>query len=922
MKLTRREFVTWATVSGIALGVSRLATAAPRDFHTREALPGREGWNPAAQGAGRIDGVAKVTGAKLFVSDFRAADMPGWPGTTSHALLLRTDTATRSYEGLDLSGLSREARPSVVVTAADLDRTGVRVPEFYAGNLLCPVGETPLYLGQPAALLIFGTFEAYRRARLELRGRQVLKYGKTTGPVKPPNYGAYRFTRIAGAKPGAPDVYAPIDAGWISPSHIDPGGRPVWRPKKDDPAYLRGAVFGEDIRKGLDTAGPDSFVLESAFETQSIDPVFLEPECGLGWYNRDGGGLDLVLGVQSPYEAATAIAELLGEAKAPHKPARIHTQFAYVGGGFGGRDHTPFPLYVALAAVFFPGRPVRLAQDRYQQFQGGIKRHAFKIKSRIGIDRKTGRMFAFAADHALDGGGLANYSASVAAVGATAAIGIYDIPKVDVTTVAYHSRGVPAGSMRGYGTLQTNSALEVLVDEAAAALSIDPIDFRRRNMLRIGGRTMTGNPYTVSVRTPEILDKLEKHPIWRDRAGARSRARPGISVGTGIACCTKDFGSGADCSLGVVTMDETGRIAIEADATEMGNGIGTALANRVANQLGAVADEVTVARIDRYAPLGLVTSGNPYTMTQAEQDVAAKNPRWVPAISSATSSSIGAAVGTQAAMQAANVIYRFGLWPAALELWGIGPSDPRRITWREGFWDEGHLVVSGLPPLPLPALAAKAHARKGVTGAMAHAFSRWAWSSATFPLDDEQWQLDVDALAVRRGGGGFERIDRTAVAFPPTDYNRIGTAFTTCCGSLVRVEVDRTTGAVRVTEGYTVLECGHPLVPEVVRGQAQGAFAMAIGYTLLEHLPPYEDGPGNGKWNLGDYILARGSDMPLHNLEVEILPRLSPKEPPKGMAEVVMLPVVPAILNAIHDATGKRFATLPVTRDTIRRALR
>ena len=56
--------------------------------------------------------------------------------------------------------------------------------------------------------------------------------------------------------------------------------------------------------------------------------------------------------------------------------------------------------------------------------------------------------------------------------GATGAIGIYDVPKVDVTTLALHSRGVTAGSMRGYGTLQTMTALEVLIDEVAAALPL------------------------------------------------------------------------------------------------------------------------------------------------------------------------------------------------------------------------------------------------------------------------------------------------------------------------------------------------------------------------------------------------------------------------------------------------------------------
>ena len=75
-----------------------------------------------------------------------------------------------SMTGIDLSRASSGAlKPSVVVTAADLARTGIRVPEFYAGDLLCPVGKTPLYLGQPVALLIFEDFDAFDQARLALR---------------------------------------------------------------------------------------------------------------------------------------------------------------------------------------------------------------------------------------------------------------------------------------------------------------------------------------------------------------------------------------------------------------------------------------------------------------------------------------------------------------------------------------------------------------------------------------------------------------------------------------------------------------------------------------------------------------------------------------------------------------------------------
>lgn len=151
---------------------------------------------------------------------------------------------------------------------------------------------------------------------------------------------------------------------------------------------------------------------------------------------------------------------------------------------------------------------------------------------------------------------LINLSPHVASVGAVAALGIYYAPKVDITTVSLPSRAVTAGSMRGYGTLQAMTALEVLVDEMCTALPLDPIEFRRRNALKPGERTLTGNTYDDSIRTPAILDKLEQHAIWRERAAEKARGKEaGILVGTGVACAHKNYGTGADCSLGAVEID-------------------------------------------------------------------------------------------------------------------------------------------------------------------------------------------------------------------------------------------------------------------------------------------------------------------------------------------------------------------------------
>jgi CO/xanthine dehydrogenase Mo-binding subunit len=309
-------------------------------------------------------------------------------------------------------------------------------------------------------------------------------------------------------------------------------------------------------------------------------------------------------------------------------------------------------------------------------------------------------------------------------------------------------------------------------------------------------------------------------------------------------------------------------------------------------------------------------------MDQKTQDAAARNPRWVPAISSATFASIGAYIMTHAAAEAARVIFRFGLWSAALELWGIAPKDPRANEWKTARWKDGQLVMPGLAPLALPAVAAKAHARNGVTGAMTHCFNRWAFAQATFAISGQTWTADIDALAVRSGGGKFARLNRSNVKYPPTDLNKSGPTHAATCGALVRVEIERATGALRIAKAYSVLECGQALVPEVVVGQAQGGFAMAVGFALLESLPPYEGGPGNGKWNLGQYVIPRGSDLPLHDLEVEVLSAIDSDERPKGMAEVVMMPVAPALLNAIYDATGHRFQSLPVTQAMIKGVLK
>ena len=85
----------------------------------------------------------------------------------------------------------------------------------------------------------------------------------------------------------APDVYAPIQEGWISPGFFESSGRPIWKllPTAAGAEYAKGATYGEEIRAQLASDDPGVLVLDRDFETQSVDPMFLEPECGLAWYD-------------------------------------------------------------------------------------------------------------------------------------------------------------------------------------------------------------------------------------------------------------------------------------------------------------------------------------------------------------------------------------------------------------------------------------------------------------------------------------------------------------------------------------------------------------------------------------------------------------------------------------------------------------
>lgn len=895
------------------------------------APPGAPDWSGGPGRARfRIEGLAKVTGQKIYARDFRAADMPHWPRTPPErmAMILRATDTARVFAGLDIDARLREvgALPLLAITQTPLpDYTGAQrdlaslnldLPFSSAGNdnlkqLLVPVGTRPQFYGQPVALLVFADAAQYRRAKRALQFQPGVVRTAPLPPPPPPPPDAPPPPAVTAFVP----AYAPVnyltryDAPGEAPfSQVQLGAEsnPYAPDSPSQPYNIRARALRERIDARLQAPQPGVLQLGGTYTTQVLDPMFMEPEAGLAWLDRrDGGTLHLVLGTQATNGDASDTWTMFSKGS-PIQVKTVVLNSCYPGGGFGGRDVSTFPPLLAVTAALADG-PVRIAQDRYEQFQGGLKQLASRIDHRIAVDRATGQFLAFGSQQVLPAGGQNNYSQFVAMLAGYCGLSGYDIRQAYVDAIARPSQGVVAGSMRGFGGPQASFAVETLVDEVAVALRRDPIELRERNALRQGDRTITGAPLTQAMTLREICRRARAHPLWREREAVKARrGREGVRYGVGFALANQAYGTGKDGVMAEVALDPAGRLTVRTNCVDMGNGSATTLALATAGWLGRNAHDIVMGDVGSFNELKISTfTGGSW-----------QDPTWTAAYAMSSSACLTAFHQVHVTEQASRVLFESGLLPAAASLWRVPLSTVQGRT----RWDAGRLVAPGLAPLPLAALAAEVQAQRLTAAAMVHGVYEALWVSATYALPGAgPQQLPIDALSLRAAGGGWQVVTRRHVIPPPPEAGLYGRSLYAPSGALVAVEIAPRTCEPRVVAVALTVDAGKVLQPDLQMGQAQGGVAMGIGYALLENLPLEAGGAGDGRWNLDRYHVALSADVPLGRLDITPLPSDEPTA--KGIAEAVLCPIAPAIGNAIAHATGQRFRSLPITADHLRKAL-
>lgn len=346
---------------------------------------------------------------------------------------------------------------------------------------------------------------------------------------------------------------------------------------------IRGRVASGDVDGAL--AAADA-VVEAAMETGFVEHSYIEPEAG--WARRVGDRVELRVTTQTPYMDRDEVAHVLG---IPQEAVRVAP--SAVGGGFGGKLDQSVQLPLSVAAWTL-GRPVATLYHRPESFASSTKRHPARMTASLGVTR-DGAIAGFRFHGDFDTGAYASWGPTVAGRVPVHAPGPYRVGAVRATSAAVYTDGPPAGAFRGFGVPQAAIIGERLMDDAAAAIGMDPLEFRLLNALRAGDRTATGQVIEASVGLAACIEALK--PAWArygERVAAHNRLAGRTRFGAGIGCMWYGCGntSMTNPSTMRLALKRDGRLTLFNGAVDIGQGSYTIMAQIAADALGAPLERI------------------------------------------------------------------------------------------------------------------------------------------------------------------------------------------------------------------------------------------------------------------------------------------------------------------------------------------
>ena len=605
-------------------------------------------------------------------------------------------------------------------------------------------------------------------------------------------------------------------------------------------------------------------VRNDRFANRKTDGVPMEPQACLANYELSGN-LTLWTSTQVSHYVQREVAMAL---EFPLDKLRVIAPF--VGGGFGVKASAGSHEVIACMLTMAAGQPVKLVFDRAEVFWRSRARHQYYHEMKIGVSRE-GKILAHEHLAVLDGGSFSGLGIATVYYNGSLLHAPYAIPNMKYDGYRIYTNKPTSGALRGHGAVSNRALFESQLSLVAEQLGIDPIEIRLINMLQKGDRTKTGY-YLSSFNAKESLIAARDDSGWQKKKGHLPKGK-GIGVGSSYYISGAQgaiYRTDIPHSTVLIRVSEDGRgVTIHTGANEIGQGSDTVMAIITAEILGISVDDINVISGDTglcpidlgaYSSRQTLMTGNA-TKQAAEfirDQILKKVSDTFHMPVSEFKLSGGKVLGTE---KAPNILK---------EIRNRYQSEHRGFS---GLTKEG--------PLTFMEVTRWMYARQGtLTGV------------GTYTPPDLQYSKEWKGSIV---GASPAYSTQSCVA---------------------EVTVDMETGQLTIDKLCLAHDCGFAINRRSVEGQLDGSMCHGLGEALFEEV--IYDNKGRVVNNtLGDYKIPTPLDVP--ELSALIIESDEPNGPfgAKEVGEGCIIPVIPAIINAVYDACGVLILDLPINAEKI-----
>src|ERR1044071_4163552 len=528
------------------------------------------------------------------------------------------------------------------------------------------------------------------------------------------------------------------------------------------------------------------------------------------------------------------------------------------GGGFGGKSDA-FNHEIAVSKLaMMTGRPVKVTLTREEVFYCHRGRHPVLMKIKTGV-KKDGSITAMDFQSFLDGGAYGSYGvASTFYTGALQTV-TYNVPRYKFRGLRAFTNKPPCGPKRGHGTPQPRFALEVQLDKIAEELKLDPVEIRRKHL--VPPFTVTANYLRIgSMGLGACIDKVVEGSDWKNKFSSWNRENRKLPAGKGIGLACSSYICGAGLPIYWNSMPHSG-VQLRLDRQ------GGVCVQCGSTDIGQGADSVlayVVAEVLGIAPFDI-------RVVTADTDL-------TPVDLGSYSSRVTLMTGN-AAIQAAERAREL-LVMAVAEKLGV-PIENLSLAERRVFDVENPDVgVSFAEAVVL------AESKFGTIGT-------------------------VGSYSPPRSPGKFKGSG--VGPSPAYSYS----------AAVAEVDVNPDTGIVVVERVWIAHDIGRSINPMLVIGQVEGSVYMGLGEILMEEMAYRENRNVVHKFpSMLEY--KSPTTMEMCDVKTYLIEDPDPNGPygAKEVGQGPLLPVPPAVANAVYNAVGVRIDEVPITPEKVLRALK